>query len=180
MLGAWQNFTPNCSRRVPGQRRLLDSRANTMQARQVSLWKAWWFVCDAPGMESGAQSCCRGASVVMKQDLNSTNTNTHNHCRWKSGYLFHLLRNDGFGLLPGFRKRDAGKSMVRKTGRCFWCRGRVIRFLHRGDCRNLRRPGFSVGMTMKLHKMKRLGCTSFSQASNIAEDKQLQTARRDP
>ena len=112
----------------------------------------------------------------MKQDLNSTNTNTHNHCRWKSGYPSHLTVPKTLTPLSVFRKKDSQKRTPRKTGPLPPHSAPVIRFLHRPHPAILRRPLPIVGIPTNQNKMRKLPCTRFSQASNLAEENQLQTA----
>ena len=111
----------------------------------------------------------------MKQDLNSTNTHTNNHCRWKSGYLSYLYTRHSFTYRPGFRKAAGKKRIPRKTGPPFIPYALVIRFLHSQPCAILRRPVPSVGIPPNQHIMRQLRYTSFSHASNYAEDKQANT-----
>jgi hypothetical protein len=126
--------------------------------------------------QARTQTAAWGASVVMKQDLNSTNTHTHNHCRWKSGYPSHLLTHQPLETPSRFRKKDSPKRTPRKTGQLAPHSAPVIRFLHRPPPANLRRPVPSVGIRTNQNKIRKLQCTRFSQASNPAEENRLQTA----
>ena len=111
----------------------------------------------------------------MKQDLNSTNTHTNNHCRWKSGYPSYQLIAQPLKPPSRFRKKDSQNRTPRKTGQPAPHRAPVIRFLHRPHPAILRRPLPSVGISTNRNKMRRLPCTRFSQTSSRAEENQLQT-----
>ena len=185
--GACKNFTPNrspsCSqgagRLMPRFRIGLILGANLLRSDSFLCGKAGGL-CESLRLPQYAhanpQTCCQGASVVMKQDLNSTNTHTHTHCRWKSGYPSHLSIEKALKPMSRFRKGDSQKRTPRKTGQLPPHSAPVIRFLHRQYPANLRRPVSSVGISVNQNKMRKLPCTSFSQASNLVEENQLQTA----
>lgn len=160
-------------------RHWLDSRGEPSWRRQISLWESR-RLCESRDSfgdaHAGAQTAAWGASVVMKQDINSTNTHTHNHCRWKSGYPSYLYIEKGFKCLSSFRKKDTRKRTPRKTGQLLLDGAPVIRFIHRLPSALLRRPLPIVGIAIKRNKISKLLCTRFSHAANLAEENRLQTA----